>query len=282
MEKIIVATDFSASSIHALEYAIMVANRAKASIILVWVNNLSSREGLIGISSEMIETEAAQRLSGLIEKYKPKLEAGSMTYKIRNGRIYKEVANQAKYDDADLIICGAHGASGFENNWAGSNAFRILSYAQCPVITVRHSYSWTIDKSGNIILPIDSTENTRQKVDFTCELAKILDCTIHVLGLYTTSLSSIRRKVDSYVNQVEKYIREEGIPVWVEKLHADNVTKTTLTYAESVKADLISIMTEQEKSAYNLILGPYAQQMVNTSIIPVLGMTPKEINPVSE
>jgi hypothetical protein len=35
-------------------------------------------------------------------------------------------------------------------------------------------------------------------------------------------------------------------------------------------------MTEQETSPFNLLVGPYAQQMVNNSTFPVLSINPKE------
>jgi len=47
-------------------------------------------------------------------------------------------------------------------------------------------------------------------------------------------------------------------------------TDITLDYAASVNADLISIMTEQEMSVSNLLLGTYAHQMINKACIPVL------------
>ena len=37
---------------------------------------------------------------------------------------------------AGLIITGSHGISGFEEYWIGSNAFKIVTYATCPVVTV--------------------------------------------------------------------------------------------------------------------------------------------------
>ena len=46
---------------------------------------------------------------------------------------------------------------------------------------------------------------------------------------------------------------------------------------EQADANLISVMTEQEKTARNILLGPYAQQMVNHSPIPVLCIHPKEM-----
>jgi hypothetical protein len=69
----------------------------------------------------------------------------------------------AKMTDADLIIAGTHGVTGFEQYWIGSNAYRIVSYAPCPVITVRFDFDFDND-IRNVVLPIDATPDTRQKV----------------------------------------------------------------------------------------------------------------------
>ena len=53
-----------------------------------------------------------------------------------------------------------------------------------------------------------------------------------------------------------------------------NITELAIDYAKKVNADLIAIMTEQTQSAKNIILGPYAQQMVNHSPIPVISFRP--------
>ena len=50
------------------------------------------------------------------------------------------------------------------------------------------------------------------------------------------------------------------------------ITDATIEYALKVDANLISIMTEQEKTTKNLWLGAYAQQMVNHSPIPVMSI----------
>jgi hypothetical protein len=58
---------------------------------------------------------------------------------------------------------------------------------------------------------------------------------------------------------------------------SENITRTTIDYAETIGAGLIAIMTEQENTTANIFLGPYAQQMVNHSPVPVLSMRAKEL-----
>ena len=275
MKQIIVAIDFSRCSIHALEYAINFANTYKADILMVWVDNQSSDETAMPIDIPESRKVIANNLEALVEKYKEKLKYGEITFKIRRGKVHQEIANQAKYVDAELVIAGTHGVSGFEEFWIGSNAYRIVTYAPCPVITVRTNYEFkeTISK---IVLPIDSSLETRQKVPYAAKVAKYFGSEIHIVSLYSSSIKAVRYKVDNYSKQVQKYLDEENIPYVAETVDAENITNATVEYAKSIDADLIAIMTEQETTTANLFLGAYAQQMVNHSPIPVLSIHAKE------
>ena len=74
MHPIIVAVDFSNTSIHALEYAIVLANRFKSDIILIWVDKLDSAEAIYPDSSNNVRNEAKKRFDELIEQYGKLLE----------------------------------------------------------------------------------------------------------------------------------------------------------------------------------------------------------------
>lgn len=198
-----------------------------------------------------------------------------MTYKIRKGKVHIEIANQAKYSDSMLVVAGTHGVTGFEEFWIGSNAYRIVTYSPCPVITVRSNYEIR-EGIGKIVLPIDSTLETRQKIPFASQWAKIFNSEIHVLSLYSTTIKAVKTRVDNYSKQVAKFLEEENVKYKLASLDAENITKSTITYANEVNADIIAIMTEQETTTANLFLGAYAQQMVNHSPIPVLSIHAKE------
>jgi len=276
MSEILVCVDFSKSSINALNYSVLLANKLERDILMVWVNKPDKFDSVIPFDNQNLKLEIKSKFEELVEKFSPKLKKGKIKYKLRKGKVYQEIVNQAKYDDAYMIVAGTHGVSGFEEYWIGSNAYKIVTYSPCPVITVRQSFN--IKKAiSKIILPIDSTMETRQKVPFTTELARPFNAEIHILALYSSSVKAIRNKVDSYAKQVAKYLIDANIPCKLEGIEAPNVTNATIEYAVGINADLISIMTEQETSTSNIWLGTYAQQMVNHSPIPVLNLHPKEL-----
>ncbi|HOY33441.1 MAG TPA: universal stress protein [Bacteroidales bacterium] len=281
MKQIVVAIDFSKHSIHALEMAITIANAVDAHIMMVWVDKPDSDDSIFNNADHEHRQEAKERLEELIEKYSPHLKKCKLSYKLRKGKIYKEIANQAKYNDAYLIIAGSHGVSGFEAFWIGSNATKIVTYSPCPVITLRESFP--LKKNiQKIVLPIDNSTSTRQKVPFAMEFAKCFNSEIHVLELQSSSLKAVRNKVTSYANQVSSFLDENNVKHEVKTIDAENITTATIKYAEEIKADLIIIMTEQELEISNIWLGPYAQQMVNNSPIPVMSVHPKELDYLSK
>ena len=275
MKQIIVAIDFSKCSLHALEYAIQLANKLDSNILLVWVDNTRSDESVYASPQDTSRKEINENFEEIIEKYSPSLDKGEITYKIRKGKVHIELANQAKYSDAMLVVSGTHGVTGFEEFWIGSNAYRIVTYSPCPVITVRANYEFS-NKVDKIILPIDSTLETRQKIPFTVKWAKIFNSEVHVLSLYSTTIKAVKNRVDNYSKQVVKFLEEENVNYKLAAIDAENITNATIKYTDEVNGDIIAIMTEQETTTSNLFLGAYAQQMVNHSPIPVLSIHAKE------
>jgi nucleotide-binding universal stress UspA family protein len=276
MKKILVAVDFSECSINALEHAITIAHKADAGIEMMFVVKPDSSKDLFTEGAQTLSAMVKDKFDELIEKYQPKLGKNKLTYLIKQGKVYHEIVEEADKKDVFLVIAGTHGSSGFEEFWMGSNANRIVSALRKPVITIRGGVSIKRDLE-RIILPLDSTPETRQKVPFTAYMAKIFNAEVHILRVYTSNVPAVIRKVDSYSEQVVKHLEEENVHYVLESVHADNLTDATIEYALKVNANLISIMTEQEITTRNLLLGPYAQQMVNHSPIPVLSMHPKEL-----
>jgi nucleotide-binding universal stress UspA family protein len=279
MKQIVVAIDFSKTSLSALSYGIHLANRAGADLQMVWVDNTTSEEVVFEGFAQEERSEKVALLKELQEKHSRLLKTGRLDFKTRKGKVYIEIAQQAKTVNADLIIAGTHGVSGFEEFWIGSNAYRIVTSAPCPVITLRHD-AQPRDIS-RIVIPIDSSQETRQKIPVASHLAQLFNSEIHVLSLYSTTLKSVQRRVDNYAKQVTDYFTERNVKFVLESRQSENITRSTIDYAEAAGADLIAIMTEQETTTANIFLGPYAQQMVNHSPIPVLSMRSKELVPIT-
>lgn len=271
MKRIVVAVDFSSGSIHALEYAISIANIVQADILMLWVDKESPPESIYSVTKQDYRGEVIKRFNELVENYQPALTGGKLDFKIRKGKVYSEVVTFARTKKAELIVTGSHGVSGFEEFWIGSNANRIVANAGCPVITVRNGFQIPAH-IRSIVMPIDNSKHTLIKVPFTARVARIFNATVHLLIMYSTDLKAMHRHAENFAEKAKKYLLREGVGIMVEKIQTPTSTKPVIDYAKRINADLISIVTEHDDSRETGIISPCAHQIVNHSPIPVMSV----------
>ena len=274
MYRIIVPIDFSEESLNGLKLAILFSNKTDRNIEMVYVQK-KSLDYKLGSKEEEYRF-AEKEFEKILEKYAPKLSQSSkLSYIIKSGRIYREIVNQANSFKESFIVASTHGASGFEKFFIGSNAFKIISATNRPVITIRGD---DLPKEIlKIILPLDISADTRQKLPFTAELAKQFNAEIHVITITSLQTDDISNKLSAYSKQVCEYLENHNIKYETDSLIGSNSTKLIIDYANMVNADLISIMTEQVSDG-NYIMGTAAQEILNKSTIPVLSINPKELH----
>ena len=235
MQPIIVAVDFSKTSIHALEYSIPLANKLKSDIIMVWVDKIAATEGIYSDTSNENRNEAKKRFEEMIRHYQKQVSKDiKLDYKLRKGKIYHELDGLARTIGALMIIAGAHGISGFEEFWIGSNAFKIVTYSTCPVITVRHDFteSKNIDK---ILVPIDSSSETLQKLPFVAKLAGIFGSEVHLIATHYSQLKSVQRIAENLADQAARYLEKHNVNLVRDKIISNDITKMTIDYALNIR-----------------------------------------------
>lgn len=279
MQRILVATDFSGDSINALEHAILWANRLNCHLRLIHVmkNVKFDIPGLFSKSDVNNQQELTEMLAKMVHRYKDsyQVKEGIFDYYLTEGKPYQQIIAYSVETEAKFIVVGTHGVSGFEEYFLGSNAFRVVSKSPIPVLTIRHGFPRVVPLK--IVLPIDITNQSRQKVPFVAELAQAFGSVVHIVGVRETDTTEVVYRVAQYVTQVEDFMKLRDIPYVSTIVNGGNITQLTIQYAKMIDADLISIMTEQTERPENLWMGPYAEQMVNNSPIPVLSMEPANL-----
>ena len=145
LKRILVPIDFSDSSAAALDYAVTLAKKFDAKLVLLHVvepavypdNYLMTPATLDEANQNLIST-SRERLTTLKEE--PSLQGLSVELLVRMGRAQSEIPDTAKATDTDLIVMGTHGHSGLKHVLLGGTAERVVRHSSCPVLTVRPSY----------------------------------------------------------------------------------------------------------------------------------------------
>lgn len=272
MKNFIVPVDFSVESLNGLKMALLFSKKTQVNIQMIYVLPKVTDMDPAAMATDMHSAE--DRFKKIVQEFSPQMgNDSSLNYMITRGRIYQEVVSQAESLPDAIISASTHGASGFQELFIGSNAFRIISATDKPVITLRkNSCPETISR---IVLPIDLSVDSRQKVPFTLELARLFGAEVHVVGIHTLRGLGNKRKVRSYISQVASYI-EDKVPCETNEVFGDNVVELVNNYSQAIKADLICITTERP-SGISLIIGNTVHQILNKAEIPVLCLTPKNI-----
>ncbi len=271
MKTLLVAFDFSKNAIHALDYALVYARKMHATVDLAWIDNSRPSDSLIHTIDEELRIEKKNYLNHIINDYTARYPDISFDLCLGKGKIYQEIAKIARRLKAELIFTGTHGVTGFEEFWIGSNAYRITTTAPCPVVTVNNNYQIT-DAVSQILLPLDSSLETNEKLPFAANIAEVFGATIQLLKIYNTPLNVIRKRIDGFAKEAIDFLENRMVNFEIGETETTNVVSGILSYAKKKDIDIITIMTEQGNITANRFLGPYAQQLINTAKIPVMSL----------
>ena len=184
---ILVPIDFSEQSIIALEQSYNLAQLTKADITLINViEEPFQLPFFTKLEEKGLEKKIKKELEKLAAETMKKLSIHVNTLIVR-GKVYEEVNKAAKKLKSSFIIMGTNGSIGIKK-FIGSNALRVIRESKCPVITIKgkkHRFG-----CKNILLPLDLTKESREKISKSIEIAKLFTSTIHFF-VFKTLLPAI-------------------------------------------------------------------------------------------
>ncbi len=271
MTNFVVPIDFSTDSLKGLEWAILFSQKKKVNIQMVYV--LSNSSSFQASVMELEQKYAEAHFEKILKAHTPRLGNDSqLTYIVKKGKIYSEVVDLVNSREDAMVSASTHGASGFEELFIGSNALKIMAATDQPVFTMRTTTPRDIRK---IVVPIKLHPDTRQKAPIVADIAELFGAELHVVVISTNKNERDLTQLDSYAKQVERYFATRRIKPTLKTLVGESLPNLTNNYCEAVDADLIAIMSSAIDK-WNVLLGSYAQQMVKTTKVPLLSITPNE------
>lgn len=136
--RVLFATDFSAGSMHALPYALSLAEEDHAQLTMLHAVHLDTAtpiEGAKPIYEEQIAARSEAQLRHMIPENAQLWAEPEIL--VRSGLPGDVIVKTAEEEQASIIIMGVHhaGASATHNPWAV--AHQVVCHAHCPVLTVR-------------------------------------------------------------------------------------------------------------------------------------------------
>jgi len=277
-KKILVPVDFSDQSLIALDQSYNLAREYKAEITLLYVieDNGFISKFFSKQQDEDIKKQVEENLLKLAAETEKKtgIRIGTM---VARGSVYEKIVEVADMIGALFIIMGSNGTINLKKKFIGSNALRVVREANSPVITIRGKHHRNGCK--NIVLPLDLTKETREKVNFALEIAKLGNgAAIRIVSVLFTTDEFVVNRLTRQLQQVKTFIEKEGVECTAEIIKGikgeETLAENIIKYANKVDGDLLMIMTQQEVDFTQRFIGSSAQEIINTSDIPVISIIP--------
>jgi nucleotide-binding universal stress UspA family protein len=271
---VLVPTDFTLVADFAIDHAAGIAKCLDGKVAILHVINKETKSFLKkeNLGEEAIEEKLKAIAETVEKKHNVKLE-----YIAREGSIFKTIAEVTEEIGARIVVMGTHGKIGVQH-LVGSFALKVIESSPVPVIVVQERDFAKGYK--NIVLPIDETSESKQKVNWAIHIAKIFNSTIHLFGVkYSDELQM--NEVERNISQIKNILSKAGIK-YTDKISADahsNFGKSINVYGDYIKADLVMIMTNPHQLLPSFMLSPWAEQVIfNTSKIPAMCVNPVDLD----
>lgn len=140
--KVLVAIDFSPSSVHALKNSKLIMGRKPDRIFILHVIDhdfvekcIASRLGTEAQIKKTLFVDAKDKLKQFIEAQN--MGARSIETEVCEGTPFLEINKKAIEKDVDIVIMGTQGTSGdIKNIFFGSTTERVLRFIKRPVLCV--------------------------------------------------------------------------------------------------------------------------------------------------
>jgi nucleotide-binding universal stress UspA family protein len=282
---IVVPVDFSEQSRVALGQTYNLARATSSDITLVYVIDETLLESVLNLFSNheaqetLLRAGIEARLKTLAEESR-KDSGLDIKIRIEKGKIYEQIVKVAEELRAAFIIMGTAGERTLAKKFIGSNAIRVINEAHCPVITIKGREH----RKGcrTIVLPLDLTRETKEKVGKCIEIARFFNSSVKVISVINTSDEFLINKLERQMDQVVDFISSHQIEVTGEFIKGHSIADEVMKYAEKVQADLIIIMTQQELEWTEYFIGTSSQEIINHSDIPVCSIRPVERKNLTE
>jgi len=265
---VLVASDFSEFAECALGHAIGIAKLLdyKLYVVHIW-NKKKAKYSLV---------EAEKKLQEIVSEVKAK-ENIECFHIAREGNIFSTIGEIATEIGANIMTMGTRGKTGVQYIF-GSYALKVVQSSPVPVIVVqtgkyRGSY-------GNVVIPIDESVYSKQKVKWAFWVAKKFKSKVHIFGKYDTD-EFIARKISNNCYQIKKIFDQNSIDYTftVSDGKGGNYSKQTINFASKIDADLILIMTSPDTLLPGFIIDAHDEQIIlNAAQIPIMCINPLDLD----
>lgn len=293
VHRILVPTDFSPLADMALDYALRLADRHRASLHLLHAVVLHADDpndpahhfpDADEIRSRLEEIAERRMTSRLAERAVPDVEVTRIQRRgISTAPVILEYASEV---DVDLIVMSTHGRRGLGHVLLGSVTEEVVRLSSCPVLTIRGRTPEALPAAPqDVLVPVDFSGHSARAVAHAKAICGAYGATLHLVHVFERPVhpeiyvggspiefpgfASVRDRLQEALESVGQEAPGPAVPIAVHVVEGRAVP-SILELADEVEPDLIVIATHGLSGLAHALLGSVSEKVVRRAPCPVL------------
>jgi len=273
MKKIIVPIDFSEHSEYALKTAAKLVKKSGGELLALHMLEMSdtlltTTDSDQGQKMIFFMKLAEKRFTEFLEK--DYLEGVNVVPIVKHFKVFSEVNDVAREQEADLIVMGSHGASGLKEFFVGSNTEKVVRNSEIPVLVVKKELE-NVDFKTVIFATDFEEEDIKPYINasrmFEGEDTKLILLYVNLPNENFRSTQEVESRVTNFLNKADSNLDNIGNVAY----QADyTVEQGVLNFADKTEADLIVVSTHGRKGISHFFAGSIGEDIANHAVRPVM------------
>lgn len=295
---ILVPLDGSPLGEQALPWAIAIARRSNAKLVLVHVHQVDFVVALADEASTYsvdLERDLREDVRDYLHGLEKRLHDSGVEVEIRvlEGEILPGLESQVADVGADLVVMTTHGRGGASRFWLGSVAERLVRALKIPILLHRATEESTVDfgklpRLSSIMIPLDGSTRSERILEPALNLGSVMGAsyqiaqvvspvevrarvmTAPVLDVDQEDLDRKTAAATGYLGGVRGLFKGRGVEASTHVLVDGSPARAILTHAHEGNADVIAMATHGRSGVSRLVLGSVADKVLRAARVPLL------------
>ncbi len=280
INSILIPTDFSDNSESALKVGIAIAKRQNAEITLLHVLDTYSylRPSEVFLPGAEIIQDLKQTMEVQLNKialniqYKSGIATKAL---IMSGSPADCICRSAFNNKISLIVMGTHGDSGLREFFIGSDTYKVVKNAACPVLTIPGNWNKTFFE--RVLFPIRLYPNALEKYFFARPIIEKNNSELILLGLAEKKKPDDVKEIALLMDRLKYQLHNDNVVFQSLLCPCENFPEKVINSANEHNTDLIILTANLDTNFRSFFVGPFVQRVVNHARRPVLSIKPEII-----
>ena len=274
LTSILAPTDLSDSSIPALRYARLFADRFAARLTVMYTEPIVYPVEIAGPAEGLyVNTtpEHQARLRAEVERHAAAIMSGRpYDVDVTIGLPVPSILAAAKERNADFIAMGTHLRHGWRRVLLGSVSEGVLHGSECPVLTVaaRDGYVGAAPYAiTNILCPVNFTDVARESVHVAARLAEAFGAHLTIVHVLEAD-AAMNAKVDE--EKIRRWVSPELQEVcsFRELVVRGGAAERVLDCADDVGSDFLVLGAQHKLFRDSTVIGTTTERLIRFASCP--------------